>query len=119
MPCIFRGNQCHLSQQPGRPGAQILQIPNRRGDHVHYTESIIRHGGSSGGCRTEPSVTEYRVQEGGITPHWPADKEKCMLKTPRGLLATALFGLLVAGCTPPAITDPAPADDPARTPQHD
>ncbi len=37
-----------------------------------------------------------------------------MLKTPRGLLATALFGLLVAGCTPPGIIDRAPDDDPAR-----
>src|SRR5690554_4754649 len=44
----------------------------------------------------------------------PADKEKCMLTIPRGLLATALLGLLVAGCTPPGIIDRAPDDDPAQ-----
>lgn len=37
-----------------------------------------------------------------------------MLKTSRGLLATALLGLLVAGCTPSGVIERAADDDPAR-----
>ncbi|MDX5432802.1 MAG: penicillin-binding protein activator [Halomonas sp.] len=35
-----------------------------------------------------------------------------MLKKPRGLLAIALFALLVAGCAPPGIVERVPDDDP-------
>ncbi|MCE8023620.1 penicillin-binding protein activator [Billgrantia aerodenitrificans] len=37
-----------------------------------------------------------------------------MLKMPRGLLATALLALLVAGCAPPGIVERAPVDDPEQ-----
>ncbi|SEF53796.1 penicillin-binding protein activator [Billgrantia desiderata] len=35
-----------------------------------------------------------------------------MLKMPRGLLATVLLALMVAGCAPPGIVERAPVDDP-------
>ncbi|MCE8002586.1 penicillin-binding protein activator [Billgrantia ethanolica] len=37
-----------------------------------------------------------------------------MLKMPRGLLATVLLALLVAGCAPPGIVERAPVDDPEQ-----
>lgn len=37
-----------------------------------------------------------------------------MLRTPRGLLAIALFTLLMAGCTPPGIVERIADDDPGR-----